>query len=317
MKKFVVFLFFISFSVNFLYADAEYQMFDNSSIVAAKYLDFGSSAAAAGMGNAYIGVVNDAASIYWNPAGLCEMQKQDKDWHIYFAHNIWFQDIMASDIALAKNFKKIGVFALGISYLNFGSIQRTDIDSLGNPIFRKDEKYSPYSIIIHTAYAGKLEDDLDAGINLKYILDNIDGNVSQTLAFDLGLRYAFPYLKGLSFNLVSKNFGGRLNEFILSKEISFAVSYIFSISNFSITLDYDIIGKVANNPLHRFGIEIETPYIFVFRTGYHTDNTTIKEGFKNFTFGIGIKLSDKYADFAYEPYGDIGNVYKISFGGNF
>jgi len=121
----------------------------------------------------------------------------------------------------------------------------------------------------------------------------------------------------LSFNLISKNFGGRLNEFILTKEISFATSYAFNISDFAITVDYDAIGKVANNPLHRFGLQIDTPYIFTIRTGYQTDNTAVEEGLKNITFGLGIKLSDKYADFAYEPYGDLGNVYKVSFGGDF
>jgi|GEM_PF-1066429 hypothetical protein len=317
MKRILIIYFLIISLFSFIFADAQYQEFDNSSIVSAKFLDFGSSAAAAGMGNAYIGIVKNAESIYWNPAGLCSMQKDDKNWNIYFAHNVWFQDIMASDIAIAKHIKKIGVFALGLTYINSGSIQRSDIDSLGNPVFRENETYSPYSVIINAAYAGKLEEDLDAGINLKYILDNIDGNIANTLAFDLGLRYAFPYLKGLSFSLVSKNFGGRLNEFILSKEISFAASYLFYISDFIITTDYDIVGKVANNPLHRIGIEIDTPYMFVVRTGYQTDNTTIQDGFKNFTFGIGIRLSDKYADFAYEPYGDIGNTYKVSFGGDF
>lgn len=317
MKRLSIIFFSLFCFISILTADAQNQLFDNSSIVSAKYLDFGSSAAAAGMGNAYIGVVKNAESIYWNPAGLCSMQKDDKNWNIYFSHNVWFQDIIASDIAIAKHIKKIGVFALGVTYINIGSIQKADIDSLGNPVFRKDETFSPYSIVVNTAYAGKLEEDLDAGINLKYILDNIDGNMSQTLAFDLGLRYAFPYLKGLSFNLISKNFGGRLNNFILTKEISFSISYVFYLSDFIITTDYDAVGKVANDPLQRIGIQIDTPYMFLIRTGYQTDNTAIKEGFKNFTFGLGIKLSDKYADFAFEPYGDIGNVYKVSFGGDF
>ncbi|MBP7793002.1 MAG: PorV/PorQ family protein [Candidatus Goldbacteria bacterium] len=311
-------IFFLMFCfIPVLMADAEYQFFDNSSIISAKYLDFGSSAAAAGMGDAYIGIVKDAESIYWNPAGLCSMQKDDKNWNVYFSHDIWFQEVMASDIALAKHVKEIGVFALGVSYLNFGSIERADIDSHGNPVYRKDETYSPYSLVINAAYAGKLEEDLDGGVNLKYIIDDIDGDMCQALAFDLGIRYSFPYLKGLSFDLISKNFGGRLNEFILTKEISFAVSYVFNLSDFIVTMDYDAVGKVANDPIHRIGVQIETPYVIVIRTGYHTDNTTIEEGFKNFTFGLGIKIAGKYADFAYEPYGDIGNVFKLSFGGDF
>jgi len=88
---------------------AEYQDFDASAIVSAKYLETGSGAAAAGMGNAYIGLAEGAGSVYWNPAGLISMQEKPDTFSIYFSQNIWIMDMMASQVSLARNFRKIGV----------------------------------------------------------------------------------------------------------------------------------------------------------------------------------------------------------------
>ena len=149
------------------------------------------------------------------------------------------------------------------------------------------------------------------------IMDSIDGDVAHAYGVDLGARYFFPPIKGVSFNIVAKNFGGKMGEFVLARELAFSVLYTLTVSDITFTVDYDVIGKISNYPLHRAGIEVKLPYIVTLRAGYQTDNTTITEGFKDFTFGVGLNISDKFIDFAYEPYGDLGNAYKVSFGGDF
>jgi hypothetical protein len=292
------------------------ETYDNSSSVSARYLYMGSGAAAAGMGNAYIGVVSDASSIFWNPAGLAEMQRDNRNWNLYFTQDIWFQDEKVSEAAIAASFKKLGTFALGVSYYNAGAIQRADIDQNYNGILR-DGTFAPYSVVINAAYAAMMDEGIDFGINLKYLIDIIDDDMAQALAFDAAVRYHFPFLRNLSVNVVAKNFGGRLNTSTLSKEMDFGAAYNFDIGDFKLTADYDICGRVSNDPVQRAGIVVKTPYLVVLRAGYQSDNTTIDSGFKNFTFGAGMNISDKYVDFAFEPYGDIGNAYKVSFGGDF
>jgi len=298
---------------------ANIQEFDPAGSVAGKYLDLGSGAAASGMGNAYIGVAVDSGSIFWNPAGLANMQKNNKDWNVYFSENLWLVGVMdstVSDVAVAKYIKKVGTFGLGVTYYNAGDIKRTGIDPLGNP-FPINDTYSPYAVIVNAAYAGMLEEGIDFALNLKYLLDVIDGDAAMALAFDVGVRYHFPFLKDLVLNIIARDFGGSLNKNILAKQMSFAAAYTADIEGFRITADYDICGMVNNYPLHRLGIEIKTPYIITARAGYQMDNTTITEGFKNFNFGLGLNFADKYVDFSFEPYGDIGNTYKMSLGGDF
>lgn len=319
MKKIMILTAILLAAYAGVFAQANIQEFDDSGNVSAKYLDIGSGAAASGMGNAYLGMSVDAGSIFWNPAGLASMQKNDKNWNVYLSQNIWLVDVMNSmitDVAVAKYIKKVGTIGLGISYYNAGEIERAGIDSLGNPI-PLSGTYSPYSLAVNAAYAGVLEEGIDFAINLKYLLDVIDGDAAHALAFDVGIRYHFPFLKDLSLNIVAKNFGGRLNKNILAKEMSFSTSYTASLEGYKISADYDISGKVSNYPLHKIGIEIKTPYIITVRAGYQMDNTTLVKGFKNVNIGLGLNFTDKYVDFAFEPYGEIGNSYKLSLGGDF
>jgi hypothetical protein len=54
------------------------------------------------------------------------------------------------------------------------------------------------------------------------------------------------------------------------------------------------------------------------RAGYQTDDTDVTTGFKGFTFGAGLNLENKYnVDFSFEPYGELGNSFKLSLGADF
>ncbi len=298
----------------FLFADPDViEKYDDSSSVAAKYLDLTIGAAGAGMGNAYIGLAKDASSIFWNPAGLSNMQRVSYDWNIFVSHNIWLMDTMADNISLAKKFNKIGVFGLGLIYFNSGTIEKYDIDE--NNKYVEKGTFTPYALTGILSYSNSMDKDIDFGINLKYILDNIDNSMLYTFSFDIGIRYFSP-VKNLNFSIVAKNFGGRLGDFVLAKELSFATAYSFEINDFILNLDFDICGKINNNPVYRFGVEFKTPYLLILRTGYRTDNSLIKEGFKDINFGIGIDSDGKMIDISFEPYGELGNSLQISISGS-
>jgi len=317
MYKKIFLIILILLPVNFiLYGETNYiqNVFDEASSISGRYLSINVGAEGAGMGNAYTCMAINSASIFWNPAGLNNMSSENINWNIYIAHNTWIQDMMIDSISVAKNFKNIGVFGFAISYFNGGVIPKYDIDEYGNPV--ENGNFSPYSLTGIISYSNALEKDIDFGVSLKYIFDNIDNSIAQALAFDIGIKYFSP-IKNLLFSVVAKNFGGRLGEYILAKEVIFSSLYSISYENFKINAAYDIVGKVNNYPLFRFGVEINTPYLISVRVGYQTDNTLVEEGLKNLTFGIGLKWKDKFANFAYEPYGDIGYSFKVSLGGNF
>src|SRR5258708_2353878 len=93
----------------------------------ASFLNVGVGARGLGMGGAYTALADDANAVYWNPAGLAQVEKRE------------FQ---ASDSELALNTREgffsfaqtasIGTFAAGVTYLNAGAFARkTELVDLG------------------------------------------------------------------------------------------------------------------------------------------------------------------------------------------
>ena len=97
------------------------------------------------------------------------MQVENKDWSVFCDQNMWFQNIMTSSIAVAKNINKTGVFGLGVMYYNSGTEDKTGIDSNGNPIPASvfSSTFSPYAIVINAAYSAVMEENMTFGINMK------------------------------------------------------------------------------------------------------------------------------------------------------
>lgn len=289
---------------------------NDSASVAAKYLDITAGAAGAGMGNAYLGASVDAEAVFWNPAGLNNMNRQNKDFSLFFSQNIWFMNSAMTHISAAKYLKRIGTFGLGLAYFGAGEMDRSGITSSGDPI-PMEGSFSPFGLIASLSYANNLDQDTDFGVTIKYLLDSIDGDGVHAALFDVGARYHFRPLSGLSFSIVAKNFGAAIAGKPVAKEISMAALYAFAIENYSFKIGYDACGKLSVPALHRVGLEVVFPYLITARAGYQTDNTSAAEGLKGITAGIGLNFEGKKIDFAFEPYGEIGESYKLSFGGEF
>jgi hypothetical protein len=290
---------------------------DNSSVVSGLYSTIGVGAAASGMGNAYLGSAQDAVAIFWNPAGIENIQKEDNSYSLFFSHNQWLMSTIIESLSFATKVKDIGAFAVGFSYFNSGEMERYGIDEAGHPI-DLNSTFSTYSFNGNISYSNKLDRDVDFGVTFKYYLDDMDGSVADAIAFDLGVRYFVPIVKGLSFDLVATNFGGEFNGYTMSKEVSFAALYKFAVADWGVNAEYDLVGRLNNIAVNRFGLEIKCPYLLILRAGYFTEDDAIDSGFKDISFGLGMVVNSKYnVDFSFEPYGELGNAFKLSFGADF
>jgi hypothetical protein len=317
MKKILFIILSAAFAVN-AFASYSLDSVSDSASVAGKYLTLGVGAAAAGMGNAYTGSAQDAVAMFWNPAGMINMKTKDTQNSVFLAHNGWLMNSEVDNIAIARYFKNIGIFGFGLTYFNSGDMDRYDINAVSGEPIDLGTTFSNYALCTSLSYANSLDENINFGIVLKYISDYIDSSAATAFAFDLGLKYNVTPLKGLSLNVVARNFGGQFGTSVLSKELVFGVDYSFLIADWGINAEYDAVGKIKNNAVHRFGLEVKTPYTVVLRTGYYTDDTEIHDGFKNFTFGAGIKINKLYSlDISLSPYSTLGFAYQASIGADF
>ena len=83
------------------------------------FLKIGTGARQAGMGGASAALADDIYSMYYNPAGLALLEKNE----VSFVHLAWFEDISYECLSFVVPSEKFGVFGGNVSLLHHGGIQ--------------------------------------------------------------------------------------------------------------------------------------------------------------------------------------------------
>jgi hypothetical protein len=154
------------------------------------FLNIGVDAAAFGLSNAVVAQTQDVNAIYWNPAGLTQVE----DSEIALMHASYFANIAQYEhIAYARNIDDRAAF--GISMIRFAvdDIMNTTqlLDANGNVDYNRISLFSAADYALNLAYARKARnEDLSYGINIKIIHRRI-GNFATSFGFgvDLGFQY--------------------------------------------------------------------------------------------------------------------------------
>lgn len=157
---------------------------------AGEFLTHGVGARPMGMGNAFVAVVDDATSGYWNPAGVADATAPEAQ----LMHSETFGDVINYDTGAYV--RPLGDGS-GVSV----TIIRLAIDDIAFTDFIIDDdriRYDPDRITwesdselaVLVTYGKRLGDRLRVGANLKMISKNIADNSCYGLGFDLGAKYS-------------------------------------------------------------------------------------------------------------------------------
>ncbi len=180
MKKIVIIFIFSSSLVGF---GQTIRGFSN------EFLNIGVDAAAFGMGNAVSATANDVNAIYWNPAGLVEIN----DYQGALMHAEYFQGIAKYDYAaFAKPIDNQSAF--GVSVIRFGVddiLNTTNLIVDGSIDFNRISLFSAADWAVNVAYARKLANKhVNFGVNAKVIRRKIGDFASSIgFGFDAGIQY--------------------------------------------------------------------------------------------------------------------------------
>jgi hypothetical protein len=200
-----------------------------------------------------------------------------------------------------------GVFGVAAQYLSYGSIQQLDDTGL------QTGSFSPADMCVSLSYAAKYE-GVDLGVNVKYISLKIVDSAS-AYAADIGAQYKVLDNK-LTLGLAAQNMGTQI-KFIneadpLPFNIKLGGAYTIN-SNWLAVLD---VNAPIDNAVY-FGAGAEYCYkvkekmALIGRIGYNTENIQTG-GLNGVTGGIGIGYAGYCLDYAFVPYGDLGNTNRIS-----
>jgi hypothetical protein len=178
-----------------------------------------------GMGEAGVGLADDANAIYWNPGGLAFQYNDpevDRKGEASLMHVNWLPQFNLSDMyydyAAGRYYlQDIGMVGLAIQYISYGESIWTGPDS-------PDElgRFNSSEVSITGSYALKVKENVGLGVNLKYIHSRLSPievtvgtekgkGISSGFAVDLGVLYHPEWAQKLSLGANISNIGPKMS----------------------------------------------------------------------------------------------------------
>lgn len=288
----------------------------------ASFLKLGAGARAGAMADAFTAVADDAFAAYYNPAGLARQERKQ----FGGAHSALFQGVSYQSLVFAVPFgeadgrERIEVksnrhaLALSIYYLGVGDIERRSGDStLPTGTFNSAD--SAYAL----SYAYAPNDRLSMGVTGKLVSQSIDTYRGSAMAGDLGLLYRTnphnekPLNLGLSVRHIGKRIGyGTSETDPLPTTVVAGVAYS---PNKSFTGDVDVAKARDADAYAALGLEARHEMMEgvggAFRFGY-TSARRDNGGLAGVTAGGGLTFNKASFDFAWIPFGTLGDAFRFS-----
>lgn len=164
----------------------------------AQFLKIGVGSRYQGMAEASTAVASDVYAMYWNPAGLSEVDQ----WEIGFTNVNWLLDINLNYVGVAKRFEDVGVFGASVTVLSAGEQEVTTVleqDGTG-------EHYSASSYAIGLTYSRQLTTEFAFGGTVKMIGEEIGRVNSRGIGVDFGTMLHTGF-RSLRFGMSISNIG--------------------------------------------------------------------------------------------------------------
>jgi hypothetical protein len=316
--------------------------FNKVGTTAAQFLKIEVGARALGMGGCFGALANDASTLYWNPAGMAQLNQME----LSFTHTQWIADISHGFAGFVLPVSENNTFGLSFTYQSMDEMEQTTIaQPKGTGLY-----YDAQDIAVGLSYARRMISHILFGITAKMIHQSIWNETAMGFAVDLGLLLETG-ISGIKVAMVMTNFGtdmqmdGRdliraydqvpesasnpkaasklsteswplptnLRISIMSDIIGSEHSFIHNADN-RVTLIVDATHPNDNPEHYNVGIEYGLFENYFLRAGYR--GNTDEEGL---TLGAGVNIgiggeTDLTVNYAYADFGVFNAVQHFSLG---
>ena len=278
-----------------------------------QFLKIAAGARGAALGEAYSALADDAFALDWNPAGLIHVEKNS----MAFMHAPYLAGTFTDYFAYAETSGEVGAWGVGLKYMNYGKIDRTNSSGLVLGTF------APYDAAVSVGFACYItgfnkapEERFVLGATGKFVKSKILSEDS-TVSSDIGLNMPYLFENSFRISLTAQNIMGTLR---YDKEEA-ALPLILRLGTLTKLSDYfnltaDIIAARDNLPFLAMGGEVKIPAyedmdVFL-RAGFTTRAISEVSGSRNVSFGAGLRYTDYNLDYSFSPFGGLGSVHRIS-----
>jgi hypothetical protein len=306
--------------------------------VSAPYLEVPMGARGEGMGEAFTGVADDVNAIYYNAAGLTTLETAQLE----LMHMDSFGGVQYENLGLAVPTDALGLHWWGTVGLNYTLVGIDDTpNTRENPDGSYDTTWANFGYtfnagasVVALSYAWQATKLYSVGATLKIINEQIATAQGWGFAGDVALMTRPELIKGLSAGLTLQNIGSAPEAGApLPGDLRMGVGYL---------LDHPFTGIMKADKL-TFDIDLVMPVVPVvdvwqmnfgaeytrwfnrenasLRVGYQVPTESQLDGFSGFTAGggLGVHLDglDLSLDYAWVPFGILGNTDRFSLTANF
>jgi hypothetical protein len=259
------------------------------------YLRWGASARDLAMGKAFVAISNDAASVYWNPAGLTQIQGAE----ITGLFAPLFKDTNYSFMSFVHPTEEFGAFGIGMVVLGSGDFEGRN----NRGQFTGEFKEMQRCIIL--SHGRKISRKLSLGANAKVITEDIGSYSDTKIGIDGAML--FDLRDFLSLGLSIQNIVPPKLNLMHDNEtfpLIFRVGSALKIFNNNLILSLDVEKLPSQTYETHFGSECWLKHRSVaMRMGL--DNTEL-------TSGIGINLENYNIDYSLS-HQNLGFSHRLSF----
>jgi opacity protein-like surface antigen len=252
----------------------------------------------AALGGAFTAAAEGPLALRYNPAALGSTARPG----IFLQYQSSFLDIGRGDLAYAAPAWD-GGFAIGVSTVDYGSITRTTTaNKTGVSTFEAND------YLLRAGFGRAVSDRISLGGSLAYYRLELDNVSADGFTADLAGPWR-PEIEGLRAGFAVRNIGTRARfqaaEEELPLTLAFAAAYD-PIERLTISTDYELV-RGAGGAV-KAGVEFRPADHLALRVGYDGRN----EAGSGLAVGGGFRMNDLAVDYAYVPFGDLGDDHRVS-----
>jgi hypothetical protein len=279
------------------------------------------SARSAALNGSFVSMKDDPNGLFYNPALIGTLTIPRVSF-TYFDH---LMDVSAGTVSYGQPIEGLCNIGAGITYISYGSFQRTDenMNVLGT--------FGAKELAFAAGFAFHYDDDILVGINAKYIYSSIAEYSSYALDIDFGFLYEIPS-QNLTIGGSILNIGQQFKTYAgtnepLPRDIKLGITKRPEHLPVFINIVFHRLNEGGPKFFDRFsnftfGAELLMSETIRLRVGYNNKQRKdmkmgTSSGLAGFSFGGGIILRDYLIDYAYNSWGkNINGIHRFSLGIN-
>jgi len=300
----------------------------------AQFLKIGVGARGIGMGDAYTAMADDADSVYWNPAGLARMSRPQ----VGMSRAVMFLgdtfDSVSFGLPLGSREKlrtrdrqnarikawetvSRGTLGFGVTRLSQGTQEGRSADRSRTGDFDSGD------MAITVGYALPITKRFNAGVAVKRIESRIADSKASTYAMDFGATTLVGASQRWRLGASVRNLGHGLQLGAQRSELPLTVAGGAAVRIFHGLM---LAGELQVRPYgerstFNIGMEYSVIPTMTLRAGYQREQAengvTGQPIFGSLGGGMGLTFGRYALDYSVTPFGELGNVQRVSLGAGF